>query len=392
MFDFDQQINRGAAASTKWNNQSADSGTRDLLPFWIADMDFMAPPFIQQAIQTRLDHGVHGYTDTPAGLTELVIDWLRRHCLYQTASDEVRWLPGVVPGINLAAKACAEPGGAIAVPTPVYHPFLTVPRNAGQTLVSMPLVIENDRWVMDFEQMAAIADAPGVKGTITSLLLSNPQNPTGRIYDRAELETLAEFCLARDITIISDEIHSPIIIDTDRVHQSIAGLSNEVAQHCITLHAATKAYNVAGLNAAIAIISDAALRQRFDAVERGLVSAISPFAYAVAAAAYADSSSYLSELRAYLAVNHQRLFSAVSAVPGVQMTPVEATYLAWLDIRSTGIEEPETHLRRHGLRLSPGQDFGAPGFVRFNFAAPRAVVDEGIRRLVSALGDVPGVN
>ena len=389
MFDFDQQIDRGAAYSTKWNNARADSGTDGLLPFWIADMDFVAPPFIQQAIQTRLDHGVHGYTDTPPELTERVIDWLRQHCHNRVATDEVRWLPGVVPALNLAAKACAEPGGAIAVPTPVYHPFLTVPRNAGQTLMSMPLVRENERWVMDFEQMAAIADAPGVKGKITSLLLSNPQNPTGRSYALEELAALAEFCLARGITIISDEIHSPLIIDTTLTHRSIAGLSSEVAQHCITLHAATKAYNVAGLNAAVAIINDPALRQRFDDVERGLVSAISPFAYAVAAAAYTDSSSYLSELRAYLADNHQRLFSAVNAVPGVHMTPVEATYLGWLDIRATGIEKPEAHLLKHGLRLSPGQDFGAPGFMRFNFAAPRATVDEGIRRLVRALRDAP---
>jgi len=379
MFDFDTQIDRKAAFSTKW------TGAQDVLPFWIADMDFLAPPFIQQAIAERLAHGIHGYTDTPPQLSELVRAWFGDHCTYRPSTDAMRWLPGVVPALNLAALACAAQGGHIAIPTPVYYPFLNVPRNARQSALPMPLVLDRERWVMDFDRMADIADAPGIKGHIGCLLLSNPQNPTGRVYTRAELTQLAEFCLRRQITIISDEIHSPLVIDPQCTHQSIAGLAHEVDEQCITLHAATKAYNVAGLNAAVAIIANPTLRQRFDAVERGLVSGVSPFAYAVTEAAYADTSAYLAELRTYLGVNHRDLHNAVNAVAGTHMTPVEATYLAWIDIRSLGISKPATHLHRYGLRLNLGAEFGAPGFVRFNFAAPKAIVSEGIRRLTQAL-------
>ena len=396
MFDFDTQIDRKAAFSTKWagtgptkpqelESAAQGRGAQTVLPFWIADMDFLAPPFIQQAIADRLAHGIHGYTDTPPQLSPLLGEWFGKHCNYQPAAEAMRWLPGVVPALNLAALACASPGGHIAIPTPVYYPFLNVPSNARQGALPMPLVLDRGRWVMDFDRMAEIADAQGIKGQIGSLLLSNPQNPTGRVYDRAELTQLAEFCLARDITIISDEIHSPLIIDPRCTHQSIAGLADEVDKQCITLHAATKAYNVAGLNAAVAIIANPTLRQRFDDVERGLVSGISPFAYAVTEAAYADTSNYLAELRTYLANNHTDLYKAVNAVTDTHMTPVEATYLGWIDIRALSISQPAKHLQQHGLRLNLGAQFGAPGFIRFNFAAPKAIVGEGIRRLTQAL-------
>lgn len=390
MFDFDTIIDRRATYSTKWEASEQDSNAaaaNEVLPFWIADMDFAAPPFIQRALQQRLDHGVHGYTNAPPLLTELVIEWLSKHCAYTPHSEQARWLPGVVPGLNLAAMACALPGGCIAIPTPVYYPFLNVPRNARQGMLALPLVLDRNRWVMDFDEMARLID--GHHATVTSLLLSNPQNPTGRVYEPRELVALAEFCLARGITIISDEIHSPLIIDPTHSHRSVAGLAPEVARQCITLHAASKAYNTAGLNAAVAIIADADLRRRFDGVERGLLSAISPFAYAVAEAAYADRSPYLPELCRYLAVNHRRLFDAVNHQTPAHMTPVEATYLGWIDIRALDIEQPDAHFLRHGLRLNNGADFGAPGFVRFNFAAPQALVAQGIERLVTALSETP---
>ena len=397
MFDFDTIIDRRASECVKWSKYQ---GT-DILPFWIADMDFPAPSFIQNAILERVTHGIHGYTQTPAGLSDAVVDWSRRYCGYSPGAPDVSavetlvWLPGVVPAMNVAARTLAKPGSAIATTTPIYYPFLDVAKNSGQRSVHLPLVrkahssdTSQQRWEMDFDAMAH--DVAGQN--VTALLFCNPHNPTGRAYSVAELSELAEFCLRHDIVIISDEIHCPLILDKTLHHTSIAGLAPEVAQKTITLQAPTKAWNLAGTSSAIAIIEDRALRERFRAARAGMVSNISPFAYAAAEAAYNDHSSYLDELCAYLRHNHDLLQGALAGVAPNLCTPVEATYLAWIDVRdfpgivgAQGAGTTGEYFESRGIGLSDGLDFAGPGYVRFNFAAPRTLLEEGIRRLVSAL-------
>jgi len=374
--DFDRVIERRGTYATKWEKYAG----RDVLPFWVADMDFAMPEFVRAAIAGRLDHPILGYTRTPAPLVAAFQAWLAHHYRWQVPEEWIVWIPGVVPGFNLAARAVAAPDGSILIPTPVYYPFLDVPRNAGQTGIQVPLVRDGDRWVMDFDGLEA-AVRPGTR----LLLLSNPQNPTGRAYDRAELERLAAFCLRHRLVVCSDEIHCSLILDPAARHVPIASLGPEIAASSISLYAVTKTYNIPGLSCAMAVIPDPELRRAFVRAQAGLVPGIGPLAYAATQAALEDRGPWLPALLDYLRGNHAR----VRAVASARMTPVEATYLAWLDVRDLGLAHPGEFFERHGLGLSDGASFGGAGFVRFNFACPRSLLDQGLARLSRALEAAP---
>lgn len=370
--DFDALIDRRGTSATKWERYAG----RDILPFWVADMDFAMPPFIADAVRARLEHPILGYTRTPPGLVEAFQGWMQHHYQWSVDPDWLVWIPGVVGGFNLAARAAVPPGGAVMIPTPVYYPFLDVPGNAGQHAQPVPLVRDGDRWVMD---MAALERA-ATRDTAL-VLLSNPQNPTGRAYSRAELTELAAFCLRRGIVLCSDEIHCPLLLDPSARHVPIASLDPEIARSTISLYAVTKAYNMPGLSCAVAVIPDATLRRNFIRAEAGLVPGIGPLAYAATEAALNDRGPWLSQLLDYLRGNHER----VRTVVGQRMTPVEATYLAWIDVRDLGLENPGAWFEAAGIGLSDGAAFGAPGFVRLNFACPRALLDQGLARLDARL-------
>lgn len=370
--DFDQLIDRRGTFSSKWERYAG----RDVLPFWVADMDFAMPAFIRDAILRRLEHPILGYTKTPAPVVEAFRSWLSHHYGWQVPEEWLVWLPGVITGFNLAARATARPGGRILIPTPVYYPFLDVPRNAGQAGITVPLVRDGNRWVMDFDALGAAVDSD-----TRLLLLSNPQNPTGRAYTRDELATLGEFCLRHRLTVCSDEIHCNLILDPAARHVPIASLSPELASASISLYAVTKTYNIPGLSCAVAVIPDPDLRRTFLRAQAGLVPGIGPLAYAATQAALEDRGPWLPALLDYLRGNHAR----VQAVAGARMTPVEATYLAWLDLRDLGLPHPGEFLEGHGVGLSDGQAFGGQGFVRFNFACPRSLLDEGLGRLARGL-------
>jgi cystathionine beta-lyase len=377
MYDFDTVIDRRNSHSSKWVKYR----DRDVLPFWVADMDFRAPPFIQQALRERLDHGIYGYTATPPELVEAVIDWLAAEFDWTVAPNALVWLPGVVTGFNLACRAVGSPGDSVLMNVPVYYPFLSAPENGGRNSIEVPLVLTGSRrWEIDFDAMTA-ALAPRTR----LFLLCNPQNPTGRIYSQSELVELARFCDRHDLLICSDEIHCSLRLDAGRRHIPIATLSDEIAARTITLMAPTKTYNMPGLGCSFAIIPDAALRRRFIQARAGLVPGISPFAYAAATAAYRDSSDWLAHLLAYLTSNRNALQACVAGLPGVHMTHVEATYLGWIDVRELHLTDPLQHFETHGIGLSDGAQFHGPGFVRFNFGCPRATLDIGLQRFAAAV-------
>ncbi len=376
-FNFDQEIDRSRTTSAKWEKYAG----RDVLPFWVADMEFATPAFIREAVSDRLEHPIIGYTRVPPALVENFQSWLSRHHGWTVPEEWLIWLPGVVPGINLTARAVAEPDGAILIPTPVYYPFLSVPRNAGQAGLQVPLTRDRGRWEMDFDVLQQAVDDHR-PGRARLLLLSNPQNPTGRAYSQSELVTLADFCLKNDLILCSDEIHCPIVLDPDLQHTPIARLYPEIGERTVTLFSPTKAYNIPGLPCAVAVIPDAALRRRVLHARGGLLPDVGPLAYTAAAAAFADSSDYLPTLNAYLRGNRDRLAQVV----GQRMSPVEATYLAWIDLTDTrAARNAGAHFEDFGLGLSNGADFAGPGFVRFNFACPRSMLERGIERLEPAL-------
>lgn len=375
-FNFDQIIDRSHTSSSKWEKYAG----QDILPFWVADMEFATPAFIREAIGTRLAHEVIGYTRTPASITEAFQDWLVRNYGWTVPEEWLVWIPGVVPGVNLTARAVAQPDGTILIPTPVYYPFLSVAENAGQTGLQVPLVRDGRRWIMDFDALqAALDDCPGRPRL---LLLSNPQNPTGRAYSQTELLALANFCLKNDLTLCSDEIHCSILLEPDTPHTPIASLNPDIAKRTVSLFAATKTFNIPGMPCAVAVIPDSTLRRDFIHAKAGLVPSVGPLAYTASEAAFADQSSYVPELLAYLRGNRDRLAEVI----GERMGPVEATYLAWIDLTDTSAaSHAGAHFEKFGLGLSDGAPFEGQGFVRFNFACPRALLEKGIERLEPAL-------
>jgi len=382
-YRFDQVFDRRPTSSTKWNKFP-----EGVLPFWVADMDMQPPPFLLEGLKNRIDHGILGYTVTPPTVVEAFIRWLEHHYQWQVQPDWLVWIPGVVTGFNLAARAALEGERAflrresarkgIVIPRPVYYPFLDVAQNSGGVSHLSDLVRADQSWVMDFDDLDRCArDA-------CLFMLCNPQNPTGRVYTRRELEQVAQLCLRHDLTLMSDEIHCPLVLDETLQHVPIATLSPEIEARTITLFSPTKAYNTPGLGCAVAVIPDPVLRQNFLRAREGLVPGISPLAYVACEIAWSDRSDWLPSMLDYLRGNEQR----VRAVAGQRMTPVEGTYLAWIDVRDLKLADANAYFLKHGLGLSLGEQFGGPGFIRFNFGCPRPTLDAGLERLAAAIGRI----
>ncbi|MEE3279322.1 MAG: PatB family C-S lyase [Pseudomonadota bacterium] len=375
MADFSTRIDRTNSDSTKWNKYR----DRDVIPFWVADMDFTAPDFILEALHERIDHGIIGYAEAQPAIVDAACAWFWQRFNWKVDPDWLIWIPGVVPGLNIASRAIGSEDDALIIMTPVYPPFLSVPENSNKQILSSPLIYEDKRWSMDF------ADIEDKARLASGLLLSNPQNPTGRVYSENELSKLADICIANDVIVISDEIHWGIVLDEKRSHIPIASISEEISRTTVTLIASTKTYNVAGLNCALAVIPDSVLRERFVDATTGLVSHISPLAYTAALATFLDRSSWTNDLVAYLRVNRDLLERCVEETPGLAMAHVEGTYLGWIDARSLQVNDPAAFFESHGLGFSNGVEFDGEGFVRFNFACPRDLLLEGIERLKRAV-------
>lgn len=370
--DFDEPVDRRHTASDKWDRFR----DRDVLPMWVADMDFRAPPPVLDALHARVEHGVFGYTNPPDELVDVAIDMLARSYGWRVDPEWLVWLPGLVPGLHLAAAAVGEPGDAVATFTPIYPPFLAAPRRAGRERIDVPLA--DAAGSIDFDALAA-----AVTPRTRMLLLCHPQNPTGRVYRRAELQALAEFCERHDLVLCSDEIHCALVLEPGVDHEPAATLGTDVARRTITLVAPSKTYNVAGLGCSLAVIPDPALRRRFQAARAGFVPGVNTLGFTAALAAWRDCAEWHRALIEYLRGNRDRVAAAVDAHPRLSMVTPEATYLAWLDARGLGSDDPAAAAEAAGIGLSDGAAFGAPGFLRLNYGCPRATLDEGLRRLAA---------
>jgi cystathionine beta-lyase len=377
LFNFDDVVDRRGTASEKWEKYR---GT-DILPMWVADMDFRSPPAVIEALHQRTAHGVFGYTGASAELVETVVEMLERDCGWRVDPIWVVWLPGLVTGLNVTCRAVGEDGDDVLTLVPVYPPFLSAPRYSKRGLVKVALHEENNQWRIPFERLSA-AVTPRTK----LFMLCNPHNPVGRLFARPELEKLAQICLSRDIVMCADEIHCGLVLEPGKRHLPIAALSPEVAQRTITLMAPSKTFNLAGLGCAFAVIPSAALRQSFLRAKAGIVPMINPYGYLAAQTAYRYGEAWRQELLAYLRCNRDLLAGALPLMPGaLSMAPVEATYLAWIDIRGTGLGDPVRFFEKAGVGLQDGREFDGPGFVRLNFGCPQSLLREAIRRMHVAL-------
>jgi cysteine-S-conjugate beta-lyase len=378
-YDFDRTIVRRGTECYKW-----DYCDEDVLPLPVADMDFVSPAPVIRALRERIDHGVFGYTLPAKALYEVIQARLKGLYDWDVAADEIVFLPGVVAGFNLAAHAAAAPEGGVLVQPPVYGPFLTTPGNAGMVLQSAPLHRAGARYEID---MGAFEDA--ITPQTKMFLLCNPHNPVGRVFERDELEGMAEICLRNDVLICSDEIHCDLLFSGHQ-HLPIAALSPEIAQRTITLMAPSKTYNIAGLQCSFAVIQNEELRDRFRAAQAGMMHGANLLGYTAALAAYSEGQEWLDQVLAYLEANRDYLVRYVTErLPGVHMVVPEGTYLAWLDCRDLGIEgKPSAFfLQEARVSLSDGEFFGpgGEGFARINFACSRPTLVEALERIEDAL-------
>jgi cystathionine beta-lyase len=379
--DFDEIIDRTGTASLKWELYRG----KDVIPLWVADMDLRSPPAVVEALRARVDHGVFGYTLPPAELVEVIAALLLEEYDWRTEQEWIVWLPGLVSGLNVSCTAAGEDGDDVLTAVPVYPPFLSAPGNTRRNLVTTRLVQEGNRWRLDMETL---------ERTITPrtrlLLLCNPHNPVGRVYDREELSHLARLCEKHNLVICSDEIHAGLVLDADKKHVPIATLSPEIAARTITLMAPSKTYNLPGLGCSFAIISDPGIRERFNRVMNGIVPHVNTLGYTAALAAYRDSREWRSDLLEYLRGNRDMVAEAVGRMPGLSVNHVEATYLSWIDVRDCGLDDPVGFFERAGVGLSDGAAFGGPGYVRLNFGCPRKLLREALERMERALHNKSG--
>lgn len=377
--DFDRIIDRRNTDSVKWS-----ASDEDVLPMWVADMDFASPEPVVRALHERVQHGVFGYGKDPRELRELLVARLQAQYAWPVQAEAIVFVPGLVVGMNIAARASAGSGAGALVQTPVYRPIIDAPGNAGQVLQQMALTRQADgRYTVDLERMSAAIDE-----RTRTFTLCNPHNPVGRVFTRDELTAMAELCLRRGLTVISDEIHCDLVFSGAR-HVPIASLSPEVAARTITLMAPSKTFNIAGLYCSFAVIPDPHLRRRFKAVMQGIVPSVNLLALTAALAAYRDGGPWLTECLSYLEANRNHLMQFVAErLPGIRMSPMEGTYLAWLDCREAGIpgEPARFFLKQARVRLMDGPWFGegGEGFVRLNFGCPRAILTEALERMARA--------
>ena len=356
---------------------------------WVADMDFKVSPAIVEALHERVDQGIFGYARPVKSTIDAVVDVMARRYQWSIDPSWLLWLPGLVVGLNVTAQAFAAPGEEVLTLAPVYPPFMTAPRNSGRVSVQVPWSRVSSgsalgRWEIDWD---ALEHAVTPKTRL--FFLCNPHNPLGRVWRRDELLRLAEFCARRKLILCSDEIHGDLILDPELPHVSTGTLGGEMVEQTITLMAPSKTYNIPGMGTSLAIIPNAGLRARFVRATSGIVAEVTGLGFVACEAAYRHGEPWRQELLGYLRTNRDYVMDFVSRqLPGIEIeAPIEATYLAWLNVEALGLPDPVAHFESHGIGLSDGAYFGSPKghHVRLNFGCPRKTLVEGLSRMKRAV-------
>ncbi len=380
VYNFDTLIDRRCTESMKWHHYG-----EGVLPMWVADMDFLSPEPVIQALKNRVEHGIFGYGEEPAELRELIVDRLQQQYAWQVEPQEVVFLPGVIVGFNLACHAFAMPGDGVLVQTPVYPPILRANKVSGLVRHETELVrLPNGSYEIDFDAFeAAITDRTSI------FILCNPHNPVGRVFSKDELEKLAEICFRHNVLICSDEIHGDLIYSGNH-HLPIAALSPEIARRTVTLMAPSKTYNIAGLECSYAVIPDEALRKQYLEACHGLVAGVNLLGFIAAQAAYREGQPWLDALLPYLEGNRDTLLAYLAEqMPGIRAGKPEGTFLAWLDCRELALPEKpcEFFIREARVAMNDGATFGkgGEGFVRMNFGCPRPMLVSALEKMKTAL-------
>jgi len=384
IYNFDELIDRTHTNCIKYDARKAFFGNADVIPLWVADMDFKTPDFIVDAIKKRAEHELFGYTFRSESYTQSIVDWLKRRHQWEIKPEWISFSPGVVAGLTLAIEAFSKPGDGVIIQPPVYFPFFDSVKGTGRELIENPLQIVNGRYRFDLDDLRR-----KITPKTRLLLLSNPHNPGGMAWNKEELTSLAQICLENKVLIISDEIHSDLIFEGFH-HTPLAGISEEIAQNCVVCMAPSKTFNTAGLTTSFLVIPN---KRHFAAYERVMklphLHMGNIFGTVALEAAYRCGDEWLMQLIKYLHGNYSFLESFFkNNLPEVKVMKPEATYLIWIDFSAFGLSDEliNQKLLDAGVGLNRGVQFGkqGSGFMRMNIGCPRSVLTDALMRIQKA--------
>jgi cysteine-S-conjugate beta-lyase len=385
MFDFDEQINRLNTDSVKWNGIKMIYGTEDILPMWVADMDFASPYQIKEALMKRVEHGIFGYGVPSSEINTVVKHWVKRRYKWDIKEEWLIPSSGVVTSIAFAIQALTEKGDKVLIQTPVYYPFYSMIENNGRKIVKNPLVLKNDKYEIDFNDFE-----DKLKSGVKLFILCSPHNPVGRVWTRKELEKMGELCERYGVYIVSDEIHADIIYEPN-VHTPMARLNRYWENNSITCIAPSKTFNIPGLQASVMIIPSSEIREKVRTVQGTIgFHGLNIFGNVAMEAAYKYGEEWLEALLPYLQKNRDALIQFIrEEIPELNVVAPEGTYLVWIDCRKLGLSDDEIKERlihRGKLGLEPGVKYGTEGagFVRMNIGCTYKTLQDGLKRLKRA--------
>ena len=387
-YNFDEVINRKGTSCVKYDGlKDAYQGKENLIPLWVADMDFATPDFIIDALKKRCEHPIFGYTFDDDEYYASILTWLHYKYNWKAEREWITYIPGIVKGIGLAVQCFTQPGDKVIIQPPIYHPFRLVPTRMGREVVYNPLKLEDGVYKMDFEQLESLIDKD-----CKMLILSNPHNPGGIVWEKEALVKLAQICSAHGILVISDEIHAEMTYPQFR-HHPFATVSPEAAACSVTFMAPSKTFNIAGIVSSYAIVPDAQLREKFYSfLEAGELNAGTIFAFTATKAAYTYGAEWLQQMRSYVIENVNFVDEYLKKnIPQIKAYRPQASFLIWLDCRELGLSQPDlVHLfeDKAGLALNDGTMFGkeGEGFMRLNVGCPRSILSKALESLKKAIG------
>ncbi len=380
MYDFSRFPDRKITESVKWGIYAPD-----VLPMWVADMDFVSPQPVIDALIERVNHGVFGYPMVKKEMKQVIIDRMHKRYQWNIEENDIVFVPGVVPGFNLTCQALANKGDSIVMMTPVYPPFLSAPENAEAEKIELPLLqTTSGHFEIDFS-----AFENSIQDNTRLFLLCNPHNPVGRVFTQGELTKLADICLRHNVAICADEIHSDLLFSGFK-HIPIASLSDEIAWNTVTLIAPSKTFNIAGLECSVLICKNPETRNKLEKARKGLLGGVNVLGLTAGIAAYQAGDPWLKELLVLLEQNRDLLVNFIhERIPEIKVCAPEATYLAWLDCRDLNLAPDPYHyfLDNAKVALNDGKDFGVEGqgFLRFNFGCPTSMVKQALERMEQSL-------
>ena len=386
MWNFDEPDGREGTDCIKYDRREEIFGVKDVIPMWVADMDFNCPSFVIEALQKRLEHEIYGYSFRPAEYFQSMISWIKNRHNWTIEKEWISFSPGIVPALNFCTLAFTQPGDNIIVQPPVYFPFFSAAESHGRNLIYNRLKESEGKWTMDFDSLIA-----GIDSKTKMIILSNPHNPIGRVWTPAELTNLADICLKNNVLIISDEIHCDLILP-GYTHTPLASLSEKIAENTITLIAPSKTFNLAGLSTSSVIISNPVLRKSFNHVVDNLhVGSGNIFGTAASTAAYTHGHEWLDALLDYIDNNIEFVKDYCrKMIPEIIPVQPEATYMIWLDCRKFGMSGKELQsffVNKAGVGMNEGSTFGpgGEGFMRMNLGTTHQTVMKAMEQIETAV-------